>query len=151
MHRSTETKPDRTLLIKDEALLTDLDKPLQGIAEGVLVVQNQSTIDRLRTWQPYIPSFALDDMNFGSRLQSLFSFDVDKLPKPCDKPTLILSARQDHIVGFRDPWHIIENFPHATFAVVDQAGHAIAALEQFKLCQALLNDWLDRVEKSARA
>ncbi len=39
-----------------------------------------------------------------------------------------------------------DNYPRATFAVLDQAGHFVN-IEQNVLCQALMHEWLDRVEK----
>jgi hypothetical protein len=36
-----------------------------------------------------------------------------------------------------------------TFAVLDKAGHDLQ-IEQEKLFNALVNEWLDRVEESAR-
>ena len=51
-------------------------------------------------------------------------------------------------MGYRDAWHILENFPRASFAALDMAGH-ILHLEQEKLFNGLLNEWLDRVEKPA--
>jgi len=151
MHRNDEKNPERTILGRDEALLADLSELLKGIATGVLVVQNQRTIDRLRTLSQSLQSVAQDDADFAARFQMGFPFDIDKLPKPCDKPILFLLGRQDHIVGYRNAWQILENFPRATFAVLDQAGHAVALMEQIQVSQCLISDWLDRVEESARA
>ncbi len=146
-HRDNEKSPERTILIEDDALLIELDELLKQLATGVLVVQNRRTIDRLQMLSQSFQSILQDDDNFATRLQSGFSFDIDKLPKPYDKPTLFLLGRQDHIVGYRDAWQILENFPRATFAVLDQAGHGIAGMEQIQVSQSLINDWLDRVEE----
>src|SRR6266536_3224667 len=77
-----------------------------------------------------------------------FSFDVDILPTPFGGPTLILTARQDHLCGYRDAWDLLNNYPRATFAVLDRAGHFVN-IEQDVLCQALMREWLDRVEEWA--
>jgi len=150
MHRNLEPKPERMLLVKDETLLTDLDPYLKGLAESALVVQTPDTIGRLRTWQLLVQSALQDDANFHSRLQWAYSFDVDKFPQPFDKPTLILLGRQDNVVGYRDAWRAMDNFPRATFTVLDQAGHMIASLEHVELCQNLSMDWLDRMEQANR-
>ena len=76
-----------------------------------------------------------------------FSFDVDALPEPFTAPTLIVTGRQDSSVGYRDAWTILENYPRATFVVLDRAGHGLY-VEQEDLFNALVNDWLDRVEES---
>ena len=60
-----------------------------------------------------------------------------------DKPTLILTGRQDNAVGYKDSWGLVENFPRATYAAMDRAGHFLA-LEQRELMQVLINEWLNR-------
>jgi pimeloyl-ACP methyl ester carboxylesterase len=67
-----------------------------------------------------------------------------------DLPALILLGRQDAVVGYRDAWRIIENYPRATFAILDRTGHFLT-VEQQALYSTLVNEWLDRVEESARA
>jgi pimeloyl-ACP methyl ester carboxylesterase len=77
---------------------------------------------------------------------SPFSLDVDKLPAPFGGPTLILTARQDNLCGYRDAWELLDNYARATFAVLDRAGHFVN-IEQDILCQALMREWLARVEE----
>jgi pimeloyl-ACP methyl ester carboxylesterase len=60
----------------------------------------------------------------------------------------MLTARQDHLCGYRDAWDLLDNYPRATFAVLDRAGHFVN-IEQDVLCQALMREWLDRVEECA--
>src|SRR6185312_4678968 len=78
----------------------------------------------------------------------VFSFAVDELPEPFPAPTLILTGRQDSMVGYRDAWGLLENYPRATFVTLDRAGHALAE-EQATLFRALVGEWLDRVEEYA--
>ncbi len=63
---------------------------------------------------------------------------------PYVRPTLIITARQDHLCGYRDAWDLLDNSPGATFAVLDRTGHFVN-IEQDVLCQALMREWLDRV------
>ena len=79
--------------------------------------------------------------------QRTYSFDLDALAKPFEKPTLILTARQDAHVRYKDAWEILEKYPRATFAVLDRAGHALG-MEQESLFHALFHEWLDRVEET---
>lgn len=150
MHRKDQGKPEQTILVRDEALLSGLDEPLRAIAAGILVMQNRKTIDRLKTLSQSLSSVAQDDADLAARFQYAFSSDIDQLPRPFDKPSLLLLGRQDHLVGYRNAWQILDNLPRATFAVLDQAGHGIAMMEQIQASQVLINDWLDRVEESAR-
>ena len=71
---------------------------------------------------------------------------MDTLDEPLSAPALIVTGRQDAVVGYRDAWSIIENFPRATFAVLDRAGHTLE-VDQQPLFRALVNEWLDRVEE----
>jgi pimeloyl-ACP methyl ester carboxylesterase len=66
--------------------------------------------------------------------------------QPFDRPSLILTGRQDNITGYRDQWSVLEDFPRATFAVLDRAGHNVT-IEQPELVAALTTEWLDRVEE----
>lgn len=79
-----------------------------------------------------------------------FSFDADLLAQPFMAPTLIVTGRQDTIVGYRDAWRVVENYPRATFAVLDRADHGLP-IDQDALYRALVNDWLDRVEEARDA
>ena len=77
------------------------------------------------------------------------SFDLAQAEKGFDRPTLIIAARQDITVGYRDAWDILESYPRATFAVVDRADHGWP-LESPRLLAALVEDWLDRIELSEK-
>jgi pimeloyl-ACP methyl ester carboxylesterase len=58
-----------------------------------------------------------------------------------------MMGRQDAAVGWRDAWKVIEQYPRASFVVLDRAGHGLG-VEQRGLFQALTAEWLDRVEES---
>ena len=81
------------------------------------------------------------------RQRSEYSFDVDKLPRPFSGPVVFLLGRQDSMVGYRDAWQVLENYPRASFAVLDRAGHNLQ-IEQPQLFNALMSEWLDRVRES---
>lgn len=66
---------------------------------------------------------------------------------PCTAPALLLAGRQDATVGYRDLGTILENYPRATFAVIDSAGHNLH-IEQPDLFHALVGEWIHRVEIS---
>jgi pimeloyl-ACP methyl ester carboxylesterase len=68
------------------------------------------------------------------------------LATPFPSPTLILTGRQDSTAGYRDTWAILENYPRATFAVLDRAGHLVV-VDQPELFQSLIREWLNRVEE----
>jgi pimeloyl-ACP methyl ester carboxylesterase len=61
----------------------------------------------------------------------------------------MLMGRQDNIVGYRDQWDFIEDYPRASFVVLDKAGHNLQ-IEQDVLFNALVKEWLDRVKTENR-
>ncbi|MBN2303445.1 MAG: alpha/beta hydrolase, partial [Anaerolineae bacterium] len=76
-----------------------------------------------------------------------YTFSVNPLPVPFNKPTLMLLGRQDHMVGYQNTWAILENYPRASLAVLDRAGHNLQ-IEQSALFNALVHEWLDRIEEN---
>jgi pimeloyl-ACP methyl ester carboxylesterase len=57
----------------------------------------------------------------------------------------VVVGRQDSTVGYAGQWDLLDEYPRATFAVLDRAGHALPH-EQPELLGALLREWLRRVE-----
>jgi len=108
---------------------------------------DRATLSRLQALRPLFED-AKQDNAFQDRLKRTFSFPVDELSQPFGEPALFLLGRQDHVEGYRNTWKILESFPRATYAVLDEAGHVLD-VEQVQLCQALMSEWLDRVEASA--
>ena len=140
----SDSLPSHTTLVKDEALLSELEPDEVRRLER-LVVQSRKTLEKIRRYK--IPAVGLADAEFQSNLMENyeFSFDVDRPSKPFTKPTLILLGRQDSEVGYRDAWKMVEIFPRATFAILDMAGHSLS-WEQEELFNCLATEWLQRVE-----
>jgi pimeloyl-ACP methyl ester carboxylesterase len=139
--------PPHVTLVKDPALLSGLESGEREEFESFAVVQSQRIWERTR--DEVLTGIKVADEGFLTRLQAHgypFSFDVDAAP-PFEKPTLILVGRQDAMVGYRDAWEILENYPRGTFAVLDRAGHNLQ-IEQEVLFDALVNEWLDRIEEN---
>ena len=132
--------PPRTAIVEDPAIAAEL-----GPISNLMVVQSPRVAEAVRE---LLAEVRIADHPFNDRLEeaSPFSFDVDTLPTPFGAPTLIVTARQDHLCGYRDAWDVLDNYPRATFAVLDRAGHFVN-IEQDALCQALMHEWLDRVEE----
>jgi pimeloyl-ACP methyl ester carboxylesterase len=140
-----EALPPPVVLVKDEALVAEV-KPNELPFFEMFVVQSRKALDVLR--EVAMPALELTDQAFQDRIMANydFSFDVDHPSKPFEKPVLILTGRQDSRVGYEDAWKLLENYPRATFAVLDRAGHGLA-LEQEGLFMALADEWLQRVEE----
>jgi pimeloyl-ACP methyl ester carboxylesterase len=89
----------------------------------------------------------LADHAFLERLRGTGS-RFDALPEPFAKPALIVTGRFDNWCGCRAAFDILDDYPFATYAVLDGAGH-VAGLERPDLYRALVTDWLDRIEADA--
>ena len=137
--------PKHVILSKDPEFLSNLTKFEADDFESISVAQNQ------RIWERYRDEFysgvKTADKGFLEKIWETgypFSFNLDKMLEIFDKPSLFLMGRQDSIVGYRDAWKLIEHYPRASFVILDQAGH-ILQIEQEKLFNSLVNEWLVRI------
>lgn len=149
------TLPSFRPLVRDEALMATLDKVERAVLGDVLV-QTREYVGalgrRLRGLvQPAIDGTApgMLDVRADPKRYSV-SFDLTEIEKGFEEPTLIIAARQDTVVGYRDAWTIVESYPRATFAVIDRADHGWP-LESHDLLGALIDDWLMRIEERSAA
>ena len=61
-------------------------------------------------------------------------------------PTAVLAGRLDSTVGYAAAVGLLDDHPHASLVVADDAGHALPH-EQPELLRAVLREWLARVER----
>ena len=141
--------PEPIILIKDKNIVSKLSSFEKEIFEDVATVINQKVWERGK--EEGLSGIKIANIEFLEKVKEnyAFSFDVELLNDKFTKPTLFLLGRQDSSVGYRDAWKIIENYPRATFVVLDTAGH-ILQIEQEELFNTLANDWLNRVEYSLK-
>lgn len=140
--------PQHVTLVKKGTLPLILYPEETKMFESFAVVQTPRIWER--TLQEVLSGIKIADTKFLDRISAhghSFTFDVDALSDVFEKPTLILVGRQDSMVGYRDAWAILEKYPRGAFAVLDRAGHNLP-IEQEQLLNALINEWLDRVEES---
>lgn len=143
--------PAHKTLVEDPALMAQLEPDIAEVLNELAVVQSQKWVDAWKVVSN--PTGGTGDKEFQAKIIENpehygFTVDVDAMSKPCTAPALIVTGRQDSVVGYRDAWKIIDNYPRATFVVLDRAGHGLF-IEQEELYHALFNEWLDRVEESA--
>ena len=134
--------PKHVVLIKDKKFISSLDSSDTKEFEDVAVIQKQ------KIWERYKNEINTADNDFINEIWEKgypLSHDVDQLIEKFDKPTLFLMGKQDSVVGYQDALKLIERYPRSTIAVLDQAGHLLQ-IEQEKLFNSLVNDWLDRIE-----
>jgi pimeloyl-ACP methyl ester carboxylesterase len=139
--------PPHAVIVSNPELLATL-APADAEAFGSMaVVQDEYNWRRFR--DEILPGLRVADREFLQKIRQSyrFSFVVNQLQQPFAKPVMIFTGRQDASVGYRGAWRILENYPRGTFAVLDRAGHN-GHIEQSQLFNALMGDWLDRVEES---
>ena len=145
------TVPPHKVLVEDPSVKASIT-PGETDLYDMAVVHTRKWLEYQRSY-PEIPEQEMGDFEFLSKIREqpkkyAFSFDVDNVSESFLGPTLIITGRQDAFVGYRDAWNILEKYPRATFVVFDRAGHQLE--EKENLVNALINDWLDRLEESVR-
>lgn len=148
--RTKRDLPPRTVVKKDEALLATLNRVDAEAFSSNFVVQTAATWRRFR--DDLLPAIRIANQAALNKLSQHYalSFNVDDLSAAFMKPVLLLTGHQDSDVGYRDQWKLLQNYPRATFAVLDGAGHALF-IEQAGLLEKLTEDWLDRLDAASSA
>lgn len=113
--------------------------PQRNGFDEYFVVRTPATARRYR--DHVAPGTTLVDEAAVGRLFSAWAVDVGS--QAFTAPTLIAVGRRDSFVGWTDASALLERYPRATLAVVEDAGHALMH-ERPELVAALLVDWLDR-------
>ncbi len=142
--------PKHVVLKREDALIAQLTPSEADEFSDVHVVQTMETWERFR--DEVLSGIHIADNAFLDWFREngyAFTFDVDKLDQPYPNPALILLGRQDASVGYRDAFSILENYPRASYAILDRAGHNLQ-IEQAGLFRALTLEWLDRVREAGQ-
>jgi pimeloyl-ACP methyl ester carboxylesterase len=137
-------RPDRELadfavLRRDPGVVAAAD------LDEMAVVQTAEVVRRVH--EELDPAEQLADESAIERIDSRYggSFPLSP-PGGFRGPALVLVGRQDNVVGYADQWRVYSRWPRATFVVLDRAGHLLP-IEQEALTEALVGDWLDRIEQ----
>jgi pimeloyl-ACP methyl ester carboxylesterase len=142
--------PEPVTIHADSAVFADL-APDEEWIPGALPVHERRMLDEIRAHD--MPAYRVADWAFLARLEAnyLLTGEAAYPGSPFERPSLILAGRQDARVGYRRATTLIDEFPRATLAVADLAGHHLGRIERPALFHALLRDWLERLEaQSAR-
>jgi pimeloyl-ACP methyl ester carboxylesterase len=137
VEHATRTVPPRQVLRREPGLRENAE------FSSIAVVETAETLRRFE--EEIEPGLAAADQEAMARIRQRWVLSED--PEGGDeftRPTLILTGRQDDVVGYEDQWALLPHYPRATFAVLDVAGHNLQ-FEQPALFDALVSEWLDRV------
>ena len=97
-------------------------------------------------WERYSksvqPALDIADWDFlNNVLEGSFTFDPDDMAEPCMIPTLIITAKQDTEVGYKDQFDLMQKYTNATYCAVERAGHNLQ-IEQPEIFEGLVKNWL---------
>jgi pimeloyl-ACP methyl ester carboxylesterase len=114
------------------------------VFRSYFVIQTPQMLER---YERYVaPAAALVDQAALERIGERWALTPDHAPAYAG-PTVVVAGRLDSTVGYAAAVDLVDHYPHASLAVVDDAGHALPH-EQPELLHALLAEWLARVERS---
>jgi pimeloyl-ACP methyl ester carboxylesterase len=137
--------PGHDVVRQDADAYDELDPAQRTGFEEYFVVRTAATARRYR--DSVAPGTTLVD---EAALQRIFAgWSVDLGSNAFLAPTLVVAGRRDSVVGYADATELLECYPHATMAVIEDAGHALMH-ERPELLSALFGDWLDRVRPDGK-
>jgi pimeloyl-ACP methyl ester carboxylesterase len=140
--------PAHVTIRRDPAAFTDLSADEEWIPDR-LVDQSRRGLELIREHD--IPAMRIADHAFLERLAADYLLPAELLhPGPAfDRPSVILTGRQDALAGYEAAWSLLPKFPRATFATLDLAGHWLGRVERPAPFRALLADWVERMSIDA--
>lgn len=109
--------------------------------DDYFVVRTRQTARRYR--DHIAPGVACADEDGLGRIFTNWRIDLPAVR--FDGPMLIMAGRRDSTAGYVSAVELLEQYPRATLAVIDDAGHALPH-EQPGQLRALLDGWLARRE-----
>ena len=138
---------ESSTIVEDMSLFGNLQSDEQWIPAG-LVEHSQYALDEIRAHD--VPAHRLSDDDFLERLNEnyVLPIEIRYSGDPFTRPSLIALGHQDATVGYERQLQLLPEFPRATVAVVDMAGHYLGRVERPKVFNALVRDWIERVEIS---
>lgn len=142
---SKRTLPPKKPIIKDEEFLKTLAPGDRGEFAAVEVHLTPQQWELFKTHA--LPGISHHDKAAVKRIRADYAFEQEPEDRgePYTKPVVIITGRQDFIVGYRDQFNILDHYPHGTYAILDDAGHN-AHLDKPDEVYFLLYDWVKRIQ-----
>jgi pimeloyl-ACP methyl ester carboxylesterase len=114
------------------------------VFRSYFVIQTPEMLER---YDRYVaPAAALVDQAALERIGERWELTPVHGP-PYAGPMVVVAGRLDSTVGYAAALDLVDHHPHASLAVLDDAGHALPH-EQPELLRSLLAEWLARVERA---
>jgi pimeloyl-ACP methyl ester carboxylesterase len=145
---SRDTPPHVTLVEAPTATFDDLADDERWIPDR-LVQQSRRAVSEIREHD--MPAIRIADQPFLERLEADYQLpaELQTARAAFPRPSLIVTGRQDATVGYEAAWRLRDEFPRATIATLDLAGHWLGRVERPHAFRALVRDWLERIQMDA--
>ncbi|MET0859673.1 MAG: alpha/beta fold hydrolase [Microbacterium sp.] len=137
-------EPAPARVVEDDGGIDALDESVRADYLGYFVVRTAATRDRFERFVR--SSLGRYDGDVVDRIMNASTLTPDPDHAPFAGPAVVAVGRDDGLIGWRAQRRLGDIQPRATFVVVDGAGHALVHERPHLVC-AVLNDWLDRVER----
>lgn len=137
----TGAVPPRSVVRSEADAYDELAPGQRAGFDDYFVVRTPDTARRYR--DHVAPGVACADEDGLGRIFAGWRIDLPDVR--FDRPTLIVAGRRDATAGYAAAMDLLEHYPRATLAVLDDAGHALPH-EQPEQLLALLDDWLTRAD-----
>ena len=145
---SKRVLPVGNLKFHDKEFLEKMDKNRRKLFLEYMIIANEKMYKRFE--KEVISGIEQANNDFIEKLREnySFTFNVDEEIKMINfsKPSLFIAGRQDNAVGYHDLYNLLEDYPRASFVILDTAGHNLQ-IEQEEVFNSLFLNWLERVEK----
>lgn len=138
----TSRPPALRALVDEPDAYDELEDSDRAGFEGYFVIRTRATARRYR--DAVAPGTTLVDPDALGRIFAQWSLPVES--EPFSRPTLIVAGHHDSTAGYVDAAALLDRYPGATLAVLDNAGHALIH-EQPDALSSLLHDWVARVRR----
>lgn len=137
--------PDPEVVRQDADAYDELEPAQRAGFDEYFIVRTRATARRYR--DHVVPGTTLVDRDALGRIFGAWRVHVGV--EPFTAPSLIAAGRRDSTAGYTHAIDLLDRYPHATLAVIDDAGHALMH-ERPEVLGPLLGDWLDRARQHER-
>ncbi len=131
--------PEQRAVVQEPDAYRELEPDQRACFDEYFVVRTPATARRYR--DSVLPGTLAVDKEALGRVFSGWTVDVDR--EVYCGPTLIVAGRRDSTVGHAAAMRLVDRYPRAALAVLEDAGHALLH-ERPEIVAPLLHDWIDR-------
>lgn len=131
--------PEQRAVLEESDAHDELAPDQRDGFDEYFVVRTRAAARRYR--EAVVPGKSMVDEQAMERFSR--SWTIDLSARGYAGPTLIVAGRRDSIVGWAGSVELIKEYPRATLAVIEDAGHALMH-ERPEVFGSLVSDWLER-------